>query len=151
MLFPKLGRELLQFGTITKHTWEWEIDERNLKIMNLTIFILKGHKIGKKSISSVNIRFAAKSSDIRNLSQNIRSGSTDDYHPRVHIRVVPALWRINYTSIDTVGSSNAKLVSTLAENGNTQLLLYMVVQTAQEWRKLLNISQISKIHSRLVW
>ena len=34
----------------------------------------------------------------------------------------------------------------LAEHGNTQLLLYMVVQTTQEWRKLLNISQISKIH-----
>jgi len=29
----------------------------------------------------------------------------------------------------------------LAEHGNTQLLLYMVVQTTQEWRKLLNISQ----------
>ena len=48
MLFPMLGREFVQFGTITKHTWEWEIDERNLKIMNVTIFILKGHKIGGK-------------------------------------------------------------------------------------------------------
>jgi len=28
--------------------------------MNLTIFILKGYKIGEKNISSVNIRFAAK-------------------------------------------------------------------------------------------
>jgi len=27
MLFPMLG-ELLQFEMITKHTWEWEIDER---------------------------------------------------------------------------------------------------------------------------
>jgi len=151
MLFSMLGRELLQFEMITKYTWQWEIDERNLKIMNLTIFILKGCKIGEKNISSVNSRYAAKTSDIRNFSQNIRSGKTDAYHPRVHIRRVPGLWRINYTSIDTVGSSNAKLVSTLAEHGNTQLMLYMVVQTTQEWRKLLNISQISKIHSRLVW
>ena len=48
MLFPMLGREFLQFGTITKHAWEWEVDERNFKIMNLTIFILKGYKIGEK-------------------------------------------------------------------------------------------------------
>jgi len=47
MLSPMLGRKL-QFETITKHTLEWEIDERNLKILNLTIFILKGHKIGGK-------------------------------------------------------------------------------------------------------
>jgi len=60
MLFPMLGGELLQFGMITKHTWVWEFDETNLKIMNLTIFILKGYKIGEKNISSVNIRFAAK-------------------------------------------------------------------------------------------
>jgi len=39
--------------------------------------------------------------------------------------------------MDTVGSSNTKLVSTLAGHGNTQLLLYMVVQTTQERRKLL--------------
>jgi len=103
--------------------WEWEIDERNLKIMKLTNFILKGYKILGKKSSSVNIRFAAKTSNIRNLFQNIRSGNTDAYHPSVHIRKVPALWRVNYTSIDTVGSSNAKLVSMLAEHGNTQLLL----------------------------
>jgi len=77
LLFPMLGRELLQFGTITKHAREWEIDERNLKIMNLTIFILKGYKIGEKNNSSVNIRFAAKTSHIRNFSQNNRSGNTD--------------------------------------------------------------------------
>jgi len=129
MLFAMLGRELLQFGTITKHTWEWEFDETN--------YILKGYKIGEKKNSPVNIRFAAKTSDIRNFSQNIRSGNTDAYHPRVHIRKVPALWRINYTSIDTIDGSNAKLVSTLAERSNTQLLLYMIVQATQEWRKLL--------------
>ena len=135
MLFPMLGRELLQFGTITKHTWEWEINERNLKI--LTIFILKRYKIGERNNSSVNIRYAAKTSDIRNFSQNIRSGNTDACHPRVYIRKVPPLWRINYTSIDTIGSSNVMLVSTLAEHGSTQFLLYMVAQNTQEWRKLL--------------
>jgi len=31
-------RKLLQFGRITQHTWVWEIDETNLKIMNLTYF-----------------------------------------------------------------------------------------------------------------
>jgi len=31
------------------------------------------------------------SSDIRNFSQNIRSGNTDAYHLRVYIRNVPAL------------------------------------------------------------
>ena len=40
--------------------------------MNLTVFILKRYKIGGKNYSSVNIRFAAKTSDIRNFSQNIR-------------------------------------------------------------------------------
>ena len=59
--------------------------------MNLTIFILKGYKIGGKNNSSVDIRYAAKTSDIRNFSQNIRSGNTDAYHPLVHIRKVPAL------------------------------------------------------------
>jgi len=48
MLFPMLGRELLQFGAITKHTLEWEIDERNLKVINLTNYIQKGYKIGGK-------------------------------------------------------------------------------------------------------
>jgi len=59
--------------------------------MKLTNFILKGYKIGERNNSSVNIRFAAKTSDIRNLSQNIRSGNTDAYHPSVHIRKVPTL------------------------------------------------------------
>ena len=135
MLFPMLERELLQFGTITKHTWEWEIDERNLKIMNLAIFILKGYEIwGKKQQLS---QHQICCQNIRHLSQNIRNGNTDAYHPRVYIRKVPALWRINYTSIDTVGSSNVMLVSTLAEHDSTQLLLYMVAQNTQEWRKLI--------------
>jgi len=59
--------------------------------MNLTIFNLKICKIGGKNNSSVNIRFAAKTSDIRNFSQNIRSHNTDAYHLRVHIRKAPAL------------------------------------------------------------
>ena len=118
--------------------------------MNLTIFILKRYEIKGKN-SSVKIRFSAETSDIRNFSQNIRSGTTDAYHSRVHIRKVPALWRINYTSIETVGSSNVKLASTLAEHGNTQLLLHMVVQTRRNEESCFNISQISKIHNRLVW
>ena len=135
MLFPMLGRELLQFETITKHTWGWEIDERNLKIMNLAVFILQGYKIwGKKQLLSQHQIWCQ---NIRPFPQNIRSGSTDAYHPRVYIRKIPALWRKNYTSIDTVGSSNVMLVSTLAEHDSTQLLLYMVAQNTQEWRKLL--------------
>ena len=136
MLFPILGRELLQFGTITKHTLEWEIDERNLKIIYLSSS-WKDIKLGERNNNSVNIRYAAKTSDIRNFSQNIRSGNTDAYYPRVYIRKIPALWRINYTSIDTVGCSDVMRVSTLAEHGSTQLLLYMVAQNTQEWRKLL--------------
>jgi len=60
MLFPMLGRELLQFGTITKHTRECEIDERNF--MKLTTFILKGYKIGEKQ----------QLSQHQNCCQNIR-------------------------------------------------------------------------------
>ena len=60
--------------------------------MNLTIFILnKDIKFGERNNSAVNIRYAAKTSDIRNFSQNIRNGNTDAYHPRVYIRKIPAL------------------------------------------------------------
>jgi len=38
MLVSTQRRELVWFETITKHTLGWEIDERNLKIMNLTYF-----------------------------------------------------------------------------------------------------------------
>jgi len=42
--------------------------------MNLPYFhLLKGRKCGRKNNSSVNIRFVAKTSDIGNISQNIRS------------------------------------------------------------------------------
>ena len=134
-VIPNARREFLQFGTITKHTWEWEIDERNIKIMNLAIFILKRYEIwGKKQQLN---QHQISCQNIRHFSQNIRNGNTDAYHPRVYIRKVPALWRKNYTSIDTVGSSNVMLVSTLAEHGNSQLLLYMAAQNTQEWRKLL--------------
>jgi len=71
--------------------------------------------------SSVNIRFSAETSDNRNFSQNIRSGTTDAYHLRVHIRKVPALWRINYTSIDTVCAhctSNKNQHALMLFNGN---------------------------------
>ena len=134
-VIPNAGKRASSVWTITKHTWEWEIDERNLKIMNLAIFLLQGYKIcGKKQLLG---QHQICCQNIRPFSQNSRSGSTDAYHPRVYIRKVSALWRKNYTSIDTVGSSNVMLVSTLAEHGNTQLLLYMVVQNTQEWRKLL--------------
>ena len=66
-------RELLQFGMITKHTRGWEIDERNLKSMNLTHFYPKRIENLKKSSFLVNVRFVAKTSNIRNFSQNIRS------------------------------------------------------------------------------
>jgi len=42
----------------------------------------------------------------------------------------------HHWSIDTVGSWNVMLVSTLAEHGSTQLL-FLVAQNTQEWRKLL--------------
>ena len=42
----------------------WEIDERNLKIMNLTHFHIKSTENLGKNNSSVNIRFVAKTSDI---------------------------------------------------------------------------------------
>jgi len=48
-LLPTPWKGLLQFGAITKHTWWWETDERNLKIMNLTHFHPKKYrKFGKK-------------------------------------------------------------------------------------------------------
>jgi len=73
VLFPAVWRKLLQFGMITKHTRGWEIDERNLKSMNLTHFHPKWIENLKRSNILVNIRFFAKTSDIRNFSQNIRS------------------------------------------------------------------------------
>jgi len=50
MLFPMVWPEFLQFGTITKHTWEWEIDERNLKkTMNPTQAI--GYALNKQEFT----------------------------------------------------------------------------------------------------
>ena len=111
---------------------------KKLKYMNLTIFILKGYKIwGKKQQLSQHRICCQNIRHQKILSKQHRSGNTDAYHPRVYIRKVPAMWRKNYTSIDTVGGSNVMLVSRLAEHGSTQLLLYMVAQNTQEWRKLL--------------
>ena len=70
MLVPTQRRQLLQFETITKHILGREIDERNLKIMNLTYFRPKIRGNAKKTIQ-VNIRFVAKTSEIRYLSENI--------------------------------------------------------------------------------
>ena len=50
----------------------WEIDERNLKIMYLTYFQPRKRR-NVENYCPLNIRFVAKTSDIRNFSQNIRS------------------------------------------------------------------------------
>jgi len=70
MCYSERYEEILQFGTITKHTWGWEIDERNLKIVYLTHLHPKRIEyLGNKNYSSVNIRFVVKTSDmIRNFS-----------------------------------------------------------------------------------
>ena len=86
MLFPMLGRELFTLERLP-NTHE---SEKSMK-ETYNISILKGYKIGGKNNLSVNIRYAAKTSDIRNFPQNIRSRSTAAYHPRVYIRKVPAL------------------------------------------------------------
>jgi len=54
MLVSKQRRELVWFETITKHTLGWEIDERNLKIMNLTYFSpkMRGMSKTKKTTQS---------------------------------------------------------------------------------------------------
>ena len=77
--------------------------------MNLTIFILKGYKIwgwkqqlSQHQICCQNIRYQ------KFLSKHQKWYHWCIYHPRVYIRKVPVLWRINYTSIDTVDSSNVK-------------------------------------------
>ena len=82
MLFPMLGRELFSLERLpNKHEGE--------KLMKY----LHSERIynWEEYNSSVKIRYAAKTSDIRYFSQNIRSGNTDAYHPRVYIRKVPAL------------------------------------------------------------
>jgi len=40
---------------------------------------MRGNVVKKQNNSPVNIRFVAKTSDIRNFSENIRSGNTDAY------------------------------------------------------------------------
>jgi len=67
-VIPKIVRRayssLLLFGTITKHTWWWDIDEKN-KILNLTCFHPKSiGNVGNKNNSSLNIIFVAKTSDV---------------------------------------------------------------------------------------
>jgi len=73
MLVSAKWREL-QFETTTKHTLGWEIDERNLKIMNLTYFRPKTRgNVENKNNNPINIRFVAKTSDIRNSTEKITS------------------------------------------------------------------------------
>jgi len=68
------AKELVQFGTVIKHTREWKLIERNFKIMNLNLLSSwKERKSGKQNDSPVNIRFVAKTSDIRNFCTKIRS------------------------------------------------------------------------------
>ena len=95
MLILTLRRELLQFGTITIHTWRWKIADKNSNIMNPTTFHSKRTKKveNKKNSSAVNIRFIAKTSTLRNFSRNIRSNiktsevatlDNNDYLKRLH-------------------------------------------------------------------
>jgi len=60
---------------LKKHKIEtWEIDERNLKIIyEFNLFSTKKEKNVENNNCPLNIRFVAKTSDIRNFSQNIRS------------------------------------------------------------------------------
>ena len=99
--------------------------------MNLTIFILKRYRIRGK-IAQLTSDFLPK----HQTSEN--SLKTSEVVTLMHIIHVCTLGRsqlcgvLNYTSIDTVGSSDVKLASMLAEHGDTQLLLHMVVQNTQE-------------------
>ena len=147
-VIPNAGKRALQFGTIIKHTWEWEIDERNLKIMNLAVFILKGYKIGGKNNSLVNIRYAAKTSDIRNFSQNIRNRNTDAYHPRVSIR------KFQHCDVKTTHQSTLLVVQMSClfphwQSTTTPSSCYIWwCKTRRNEESWFNISQI---HNRLVW
>jgi len=71
MLVSTRRRELLSFETIIKHTLGSEIDERNLKIVNLTYVrpTMRGN-VENKNNNPVNIRFVDKTSDSRNLSEH---------------------------------------------------------------------------------
>jgi len=74
MFFSTQWRELHQFGTTIKYTWGWEIVERNSKMVNLTYFHPKRRGIVEnKNNRPLNIRFVAKTSDIRNFLENITS------------------------------------------------------------------------------
>ena len=75
MLFSTHWKGLLRFETITKYTRSWETDEQGAKIMNILTYLHSKRKgnVKNKSNSPVNIRFVAKTSDIMNVSENIRS------------------------------------------------------------------------------
>jgi len=68
MLVSMQRRELFYLETITKHTLGYEIDERNLKIMNPTYFCpkMRGNvtNVENKNNNPVNIKFVDKTSDI---------------------------------------------------------------------------------------
>jgi len=62
------------FGTITEHAFVWEIDERDLKVINLTYRLICPKRIGNvenKSNSPANIRFVSIKSDIFLKTSNL--------------------------------------------------------------------------------
>jgi len=82
MLLPTQRGDLSQFGTMIKHTWGWEI-ERSLNYESIFFLTSEGNVANKHS--PVSIRFVAKTSDIRNFSQNIRSDvKTSQHQKRQH-------------------------------------------------------------------
>ena len=73
MLFLTQCTELLQFGTIT-NTRGWEIDEKYIKIMNLTYFHPKMRgNVENKNNSPVNIRLAAKTSENYLITSDVKT------------------------------------------------------------------------------
>ena len=72
MLFSTQRRELLQFGTIT-NTHEGERLMKETSKITKHFYPEKRVNIMNKHNSLVNIKFVAKTSNIRKLFQNIRS------------------------------------------------------------------------------
>jgi len=111
VLFSMVWRELLQSEMIIKHTRGWEIDERNLKSMNLTHFHPKRIEHLKKSNILVNIRFVAKTSDIRNFSQNFKSDvETSEVATLVSISVVTGVSFVNIRLSPSSTSDNIRFL-----------------------------------------
>jgi len=55
-LFPTLWKELLQFRTITKHTWEWEIDKNHeSNSAQSTSYLLTKYQTSEISLKTANL------------------------------------------------------------------------------------------------